>query len=126
VHHFYAGRYDSAIPLLGWLIAAGGLRFIEIVPRGFLAYLAPPRLLNRFTAAQCACAIAGLVVMVKWTGDYGLRGLVSAGALIAAIRTAISYLFFAMVRRHRLSESTATRDGLIVEALETGSKESPI
>lgn len=125
-HHFYAGRYDSAIPLLGWLIAAGALRFIEIVPRGFLSYLAPTRLLNRFTAAQCACAIAGLVVMVKWTGDYGLRGLVCAGASIAAVRVAISYLFFALVRRHRLSESAATRDGLIVEALETGSKESPI
>lgn len=125
-HYFYAGRYDAAIPLLGWLVAAGALRFIEIVPRGFLAYLAPTRLLNQFTATQCACAVVGLIVMVKWTEEYGLRGLVCAGALIAAARVGVSYLFFIMIRRRGLIDSTTTRDRLVVEALEPGSEESPI
>jgi hypothetical protein len=125
-HRFYGGRYDAAIPLLGWLIAAGAFRFVEIVPRGFLAYRAPPRLLNRFTSAQCACALLGLIVMVNWTAAYGARGLLSAGALIAAVRVAVSYFFFARLRRTGLSGSTAPPDRLIVEALETGSEESPI
>ena len=125
-HHFYGGRYDAAIPLLGWLIVAGAFRFVEIVPRGFLAYRAPPQLLNRFTAAQCACALLGLIVMVNWTAAHGARGLVCAGALIAAVRVGVSYFFFARLRRTDLSVSTATRQGLIVEALETGSEESPI
>ena len=42
VHHFYAGRYDAALGLVNWLVVAGALRFVEIVPRGFLAYLARP------------------------------------------------------------------------------------
>ena len=100
-HHFYGGRYDAAIPLLGWLIVAGAFRFVEIVPRGFLAYRAPPQLLNRFTAAQCACALLGLIVMVNWTAAYGARGLVCAGALIAAVRVGVSYFFFARLRRTR-------------------------
>jgi len=125
-HYFYAGRYDAAMPLLGWLVLAGALRFIEIVPRGFLAYLAPARLLSQFTAAQCACAVVGLMVMVKWTEEHGLRGLVSAGAVIAAARVGISYLFFTMIRRRGLIDSTTMRERLMVETLEPGSEESPI
>ena len=48
VRHFYAGRYDAALPLLPWLVAAGALRFVEVVPRGFAFYLAPTTSLHWF------------------------------------------------------------------------------
>jgi hypothetical protein len=124
-HYFYAGRYDAALPLLDGLVVAGALRFAEIVPRGFLSYLAPTRLLNRFAAVQCAGAVAGLALMVKWTADYGLHGTVWAGALIAATRVGVSYLFLAKVQRVGAG-STATSKGLMVEPLETGSEEPPV
>jgi len=54
-HYFYAGRYDAALGLLKWLVLAGALRFVEIVPRGFLAYLAPAR---SFTVTPPSSAVA--------------------------------------------------------------------
>ncbi|MFL6515430.1 MAG: hypothetical protein ACJ8M1_10450, partial [Chthoniobacterales bacterium] len=41
VHRLYQGRYDTALPFLPWLVIAAGCRLVEIVPRGFLGYLAP-------------------------------------------------------------------------------------
>jgi hypothetical protein len=124
-HYFYAGRYDSALGLLGWLVLAGALRFVEIVPRGFLAYLAPARSFNFYAAAHCGWAVAGLVLMVKWTGDSGLHGTVVAGALIAAGRVAISYLFYATVPRLTTGSAIAG-EGVVVKAFETGGEESPV
>jgi hypothetical protein len=124
-HYFYAGRYDAALGLVNWLVVAGALRFVEIVPRGFLAYLAPARSFKWYTAVQCGCAVAGLVLMVKWTADYGLNGTVWAGALIAAARVGISYLFFAMVQRARTGSVTAG-EGFVIEPIETGGEEPPV
>jgi hypothetical protein len=124
-HYFYAGRYDAALGLLSWLVLAGALRFVEIVPRGFLAYLAPTRLFKQYTAAQCGCALAGLALMVRWTASSGLSGTVAAGVLIAAARVVVSYLFFAQVQR-RASGSGPASDRLLVETFETRGEEPPV
>lgn len=124
-HYFYAGRYDAALGLLNWLVVAGALRFVEIVPRGFLYYLAPARTFNWYTALQCGCAVAGLALMVKWTGDYGLYGTVWAGALISAARLGVSYVFFARVQRLDPASMTAGQ-GLVIESLEAGGEEPPV
>jgi hypothetical protein len=124
-HYFYAGRYDAALGLLHGLVLGGALRFVEIVPRGFLAYLAPTQSFKRYTAVQCGCAVAGLALIVKWTADYGLGGTVWAGALIAAVRVGISYLFLAKVQRVSTGSVTASK-GFIVEPLETGGEEPPV
>lgn len=122
VRHFYVGRYDAALPLLPWLVAAGALRFVEIVPRGFAFYLATTRSLHWFAAVQSIVAIAGLALMVKWTQNYDLRGTVWAGALIAATRVLASYIFFAHVR----NQSAAGRESLEVEGLEIAGEEPPV
>jgi hypothetical protein len=122
VRHFYAGRYDAALPLLPWLVAAGALRFAEVVPRGFAFYLAPTSSLHWFAAVQSVVAIVGLALMVKWTQDYNLRGTVWAGALIAAMRLVASYIFFAHVR----NKSPSGRESLSVEGLEIASEEPPV
>ncbi len=124
-HYFYAGRYDSALGLLNWLLLAGALRFVEIVPRGFLAYLAPARAFNWYTAAQGLCAAVGLALMVKWTADYGLYGTVWAGALIAAARVVISYVFFASVQRIGPGSMSASKR-FVIESLQAGSEEPPV
>jgi hypothetical protein len=120
--YFYAGRYDAALPLLPWLVVAGGLRFVEIVPRGFAFYLAPTRSLNWFAAVQSVVAIIGLALMVKWTQEYDLRGTVWAGAIIAVARVAVSYFFFVQVRRR----SAAGSKRLVVEGFEIASEEPPV
>jgi hypothetical protein len=120
--HFYAGRYDAALPLLPWLVAAGALRLVELVPRGFAFYLASTRALNVFAAVQSAIAIAGIILMVKWTQNFDLRGTVWAGAIIAVIRVAISYAFFAAVRRG----SATSRQRFDVEPLQVASEEPPV
>lgn len=127
-HHFYLGRYDFALPFLPWLVVAAALRFVEIVPRGVLAYLAPPSLLNRFSAIQCAFAVVGLILMVKWTADYGLSGMLYAYALIAAARAVVSYLFLGRVLRtvRRADSSMETGERLIIEPLEAGGEKPPI
>jgi hypothetical protein len=128
VHQFYSGRYDSVLPFLPWLVLAAGLRFVEIVPRGVIAYLAPGPLLNRFSATQCAVAVAGLALMIKWTVDYGVAGILYAYALIAITRAIVSYLFLPRVFRNpRASDaSTGTSDRLFIEPLEAGGEESPV
>jgi hypothetical protein len=128
VHQFYAGRYDSVLPFLPWLVLAAGLRFVEIVPRGVIGYLASASSLNRFSAVQCAVAVPGLVLMIKWTADYGIAGILYAYALIAAARAIVSYLFLVKVLRDwRASDtSTSTGDRLFIEPLEAGGEESPI
>jgi hypothetical protein len=120
--HFYAGRYDAALPLLPWLVAAAALRLVELVPRGFAFYLASIRALNVFAAVQSAIAIAGIILMVKWTQNFDLRGTVWAGAIIAVIRVAISYAFFAAVRRG----SATSRQRFDVEPLQVASEEPPV
>jgi hypothetical protein len=125
-HRFYGGRYDVILPLLPWLIAAAALRFIEIVPRGLLAYLGSTRLLNRFAAVQCIAAIGGVALMVGWTWSYDMKGLVWAAALIAAARLLISYLFIIPLCRDDASTSNATRNRLSVEPLETRDQEPPV
>ena len=122
VRYFYAGRYDAVLPLLPWLIIAGALRFVEIVPRGFAFYLATTKSLHWFAAIQSVVAILGLALMVKWTRDYELRGTVWAGALIAAARVSVSYFFFAQTRRG----SGASGERVAVEPLEIAREEPPV
>jgi hypothetical protein len=121
--HFYAGRYDAALPLLPWLVAAGALRFVEIVPRGVIFYLAPTRSLNWFASVQSGIALLGLALMVHWTQVAGLNGTVWAGALIALVRVTVSYLFVARVRNRDISNGT---DNLFVEPIEIGGEETPV
>lgn len=118
VHQFYGGRYDAALPFLPWLVAAAGLRFVEVVPRGFLAYVAPPSLLNRFAAVQCITAVVGIALLVLWTRSHGMYGLVCAAASIAAARLAISYLFTGLLR--------VPVKNVVVEPLEIRSEETPV
>jgi len=122
VRYFYAGRYNAALPLLPWLVLAGALRFVEIVPRGFAFYLATTRSVNWFAAVQSVIAIVGLALMVRWTQTHDLRGTVWAGALIAAARVTVSYLFFAHVR----AKSAPAGEDLIVKDLEIASEEPPV
>ncbi len=124
-HYFYAGRYDAALGLLNWLVVAGALRFVEIVPRGFLAYLAPARSFNFYAGVQCACAVTGLALMIKWTAYSGLYGTVAAGVLIAAVRVVISYLFLFRVQRFA-KVSGAAGKSLVVEAFQTRGEEPPV
>ena len=59
---FLCGRYDAALPLLPWSGAAGALRFVEVVPRGFAFYLAPTASrCNGFAAVQSVVAIGGIL-----------------------------------------------------------------
>jgi len=125
VHRLYHGRYDTALPLLPWLVAAAGCRLVEIVPRGFLGYLAPARLLNRFAGTQCAAAVAGIMLMVIWTKASGTTGLVRAAAVVAIVRLTISYAFMIPLRRSS-TMSTATGDSLLVEPLQPGGQEAPV
>jgi hypothetical protein len=120
--YFYAGRYDAALPLLPWLVAAGALRFVELVPRGYAFYLAPTKSLHWFAAVQSLVAIGGIALMVNWTHDYELRGTVWAGALIAALRVTASYIFFAHVH----SKSAIARKDLDVERLEIAGEKPPV
>ena len=117
-HHFYSGRYDSALPMLPWLVAAAALRFVEVVPRGFLAYLAPAKMLNRFVAAQCTSAVIGIALMVKYTEKFGLPGAVWITVLIAAASVTISYIFLGKVRRllRKDAASVGTGESLPVES----------
>ena len=127
-HRFYSGRYDSILPFLPWLVLAAGLRFVEIVPRGVIGYLAPAQLLNRFSAMQCVVAIAGLVLMIRWTTTQGVAGILYAYAVIAAARTIVSYLFLVRVWRSMPGPDSSTRTGnrLFVEPLEVGGEEAPV
>jgi hypothetical protein len=122
IRYFYVGRYDAAVPLLPWLVLAGALRFIEIVPRGFAFYLAPKRSLNWFVTVQSFIAAAGLALMVRWTQTHDLHGTAWAGALIAAVRVTASYIFFAQVR----ARSARGLEDLTVENLEITRQESPV
>jgi len=63
--------------------------------------------------------------MVKWTAASGLYGAVLAGALIAAVRVVVSYLFFARVQRIATGSAPAG-EGFVVEAFETGGEEPPV
>ena len=117
---FYAGRYDSIVPLLPWLIAAGAFRFVEIVPRTTLAYLAPQKLLKQFAFVQCAVAVIGVLAMLKLTADHGIAGAAWSATGIAVARLFLSYLFLAR------SSTPEPREGLDVEALESGGEESPV
>jgi hypothetical protein len=124
-HYFYAGRYDAALALLSWLVLAGALRFVEIVPRGFLVYLAPTRSFSYYAAAHCGWALFGLFLMVQWTARSGLSGTVLAGALIAGGRVAISYFFYAKLQWTRRRSETAGQ-GLVIEGFEAAGEESPV
>jgi hypothetical protein len=123
--HFYAGRYDAALPLLPWLVVAGALRFVEIVPRGAIFYLASTRSLNGFAIVQSVVAVVGLAIMVQWTQSYDLHGTVWAGAMIAAVRVAVSYFFFARIFRRNRESSTST-DDLLIKPVEIGGEEPPV
>jgi hypothetical protein len=127
-HRFYAGRYDFALPFLPWLAAAGAFRFVEIIPRGVVAYLAPARSLNWFSAIQCAIALAGLALMIQWTVARGFLGMLHAFTLIAVARTIISYLFLGKVSRFRNAarESVETRERVFVEPFEAGGQVPPV
>ena len=118
IHQFYGGRYDAALPFLPWLVAAAGLRFVEVVPRGFLAYVAPQQLLHRFAAVQCSTAVVGIAILVFWTRSHGMHGLVCAAATIAAARLAISYLFTGLLR--------TPGKNIGVKPLEIGGEETPV
>jgi len=124
VHRFYGGRYDMALPLLPWLVAAAVLRLVEVVPRGFLAYRASQRLLRQFASMQCAAAIIGIVLMVTGASRFGMKGLVVAAALIAAGRLAISYSFLIPLRKG-LAVSATSKD-IGVEPVEIGGEETPV
>ena len=125
IHHFYGGRYDIALPLLPWLVAAAGLRFVEMVPRGFLAYLAPAGLLRRFAALQCIGAVGGVVLMVVWTAHYGVKGIVWGAALIAAARVGVSYSFLVYLR-WKETDSPAGSEDVVVEPLEARGEQPPV
>ena len=103
----------------------GRFRFVEIVPRGVIFYLATTRSLNWFASVQSIVAVLGLALMVYWTRLYGLPGTVWAGATIAAVRVAVSYLFFARIRGREREASTRT-DDLLVEPIEIGGEETPV
>jgi hypothetical protein len=121
-HQFYSGRYDFVLPFLPWLVVAAALRFVEIVPRGVLGYLASGPLLRRFSAIQCTVAVAGLALMAKWTVDHGFWGIVYAYTLIAAARGIVSYLFLGRVLKsaRNADASTETGERFVIEPLETG------
>lgn len=127
-HEFYSGRYDFAVPFLSWLVLAAALRFVEIVPRGVLGYLASRPLLNRFSVIQCVVAVAGIILMLKWTVDYGFAGILYANTLIAAVRTIVSYVFLARALRsaRRTDPSVETGERIFVEPFEAGGEEPPI
>ena len=125
IHRFYGGRYDEALPLLPWLVLAAAFRLVEMIPRGFLAYLAPASLLNRFAAVQCATAVAGIALMVLWTARTGINGLVWAATLVAAVRLTISYFFLITLRAMPPALATAGKD-LVVEPVEVGGEETPV
>jgi hypothetical protein len=127
-HQFYSGRYDFAVPFLPWLVLAAALRFVEIVPRGVLGYLASPPLLNRFSVVQCAVAIIGIIIMLKWTADYGFAGILYAYTLIAVVRTIVSYIFLARALQpaRRTDPSVETGERIFVEPFEAGGEEPPI
>ena len=127
-HHFYAGRYDFAVPFLPWLVLAAALRLVEIVPRGVLAYLASRPLLNRFSFIQCAIAIGGIVLMMKWTADHGFSGILYAYTLIVAARTIVSYLFLGKVLKvsRQTDRSAETGERVLVEPFQAGGQEPPI
>ena len=121
LHRFYGGRYDLALPLVPWLVAAAALRLVEVVPRGFLFYLAPSRLLHRFAAAQSAAATVGIVLMVISTLRFGVKGLVWVAALISLARLGISYLFVIPLR-----PSAVSAERLVIEPVESSGQEPPI
>jgi hypothetical protein len=126
-HHFYLGRYDFVVPFLPWLVLAAALRFVEIVPRGVLGYLASRPLLNRFSVMQCVVAVGGIVLMVKWTAGHGFSGILYAYTLIAAARTIVSYLFLGQtLKAARTDASAKTGESVLVEPLEAGGQEPPI
>jgi len=127
-HHFYLGRYDFVLPFLPLLVVAAALRFVEIVPRGVLGYLASGPLLRRFSVIQCAVAVAGLALMVDWTADHGLSGIVYAYALIAAMRGIVSYLFLGKVLKisRRADTLAETGERVFVERFKAGGQEPPI
>jgi hypothetical protein len=124
VHRFYSGRYDLALPLLPWLVAAAAFRLVEIVPRGFLGYLASPRILHQFAGTQCAAAVAGIVLMVVWTRTSGVDGLVRAAAVISFARLVISYGFVIPLRRGTTLAPAGENVG--IESLQAGSEELPV
>jgi hypothetical protein len=124
VHRFYSGRYDLALPLLPWLVGAAAFRLVEMVPRGFIGYLAPPRTLHQFAGTQCAAAIAGILLMVVWTRTSNLDGLVRAAAVISFIRLVISYGFVIPLRRGTASRPVG--ENVSVEPLQAGSEELPV
>jgi hypothetical protein len=124
VHQFYGGRYDMALPLLPWLLTAAALRLVEVVPRGFIAYRASQRLLHQFALVQCAAAIIGIVLMMTGASRLGVKGLVVAAALIAALRLAISYSFLFPLRKG-VAVSAASKD-IGVEPVEIGGEETPV
>ena len=127
-HQFYSGRYDFVLPFLPWLVLAAALRLVEIVPRGVVAYLASHALLNWFSAIQCALALAGLALMVKWTADHGLPGILLAYASIAAVRAVVSYAFLGKVlKTGRSVDSSAKPDERVfVESFEAVRQEPPV
>lgn len=121
LHRFYGGRYDLGLPLLPWLVASAALRLVEVVPRGFLFYLAPSRLLHRFAAAQSVAATAGLILMVISSMRFGVNGLVWVTALLSLARLGISYLFVIPLR-----PSAVSAERLVVEPVEAGGQDPPI
>jgi hypothetical protein len=127
-HHFYAGRYDFAVPFLPWLVLAAALRLVEIVPRGVLGYLASQPILNRFSFIQCAIAIGGIVLMMTWTVDHGFSGILYAYTVIAAARTIVSYLFLGKVLKvsRQTDTSAETGERVLVEPFQAGGQEPPI
>ena len=125
VRQFYAGRYDSALPLLPWLLLAGALRLVETVPRGLLGYTAPQSLLNRYGTVQVVIALLGLAVMVKLGHDYGISGIAWSAPVIAAARLGCSYFFLQRLTVHAQS-SGDPRERLVVKRFEASGQESPI
>jgi hypothetical protein len=101
---------------------------VEIVPRGVLGYLASRPLLNRFSFIQCAIAIGGIVLMMKWTADDGFSGIFYAYTLIAAARTIVSYLFLGKVLKvsRQTDTSAETGEGVLVEPFQAAGQEPPI
>jgi hypothetical protein len=125
VHQFYHGRYDTALPLLGWLVIAAASRFVEVVPRGFLAYTAPPPLLNRFAMSQCLVAAIGVPLMLFFAKTQGAMGLVRATAVVSLFRLATSYLFMIPLRRGTIKSGTR-RDDLVIEPFQPAGQEPPV
>ena len=73
---------------------------------------------------QCAAAIIGIVLMVTGASRFGMKGLVVAAALIAAVRLAISYSFLIPLRKG-LAVSATSKD-IGVEPVEIGGEETPV